>query len=51
MVQETLTPFAQGSKEEIRAKMQQIEESVAEMGMTLDALPDTAQKKQQYIYP
>ena len=34
MVQETLAPFAQGSKEEIRAKMKQIEESVAEMGMT-----------------
>ena len=30
MVQETLAPFAQGSKEEIRAQMTQIEESVAE---------------------
>lgn len=49
MVQETLAPFAQGSKEEIRAKMKQIEESVAEMGMTVDALPNTAQKKQQYL--
>ena len=49
MVQETLAPFAQGSKEEIRAKMKQIEDSVAEMGMTVDALPDTAQKKQQYL--
>ena len=49
MVQETLTPFAQGSKEEIRTKMQQIEESVAEIGMIVDDLPDTAQKKQQYI--
>lgn len=48
MVQETLAPFAQGSKEEIRAKMKQIEDSVSEMGMTVDALPDTAQKKQQY---
>lgn len=49
MVQETLAPLAQGSKEEIRAKMKQIEESVAEMGMTVDALPNTAQKKQQYL--
>ena len=49
MVQETLAPFAQGSKEEIRAKMKQIEDSVAEMGMNVDALPDTAQKKQQYL--
>ncbi len=49
MVQETLAPFAQGSKEEIRAKIKQIEDSVAEMGMTVDALPDTAQKKQEYL--
>lgn len=49
MVQETLAPFAQGSKEEIRTKMKQIEDSVSEMGMTVDALPDTAQKKQQYL--
>lgn len=49
MVKETLAPFAQGSKEEIRAKMKQIEDSVAEMGMTVDALPDTAQKKQEYL--
>ncbi len=49
MVQEPLASFAQGSKEEIRAKMKQIEDSVAEMGMTVDALPDTAQKKQEYM--
>ena len=33
MVQETLAPFAQGSKEEIRAQMAQIEENVAGMHM------------------
>ncbi|MBQ9784201.1 MAG: hypothetical protein IJW29_01735 [Clostridia bacterium] len=49
MVQDTLAPFAQGSKEEIRAKMTQIEESVAGMGMTVDALPDTAPMKQKYV--
>lgn len=49
MVQETLTPFAQGSKEQIRAQMKQIEEGVAEMGMTVEALPDSAAKKQQYM--
>ena len=49
MVQETLAPFAQGSREEIRAKMKQIEENVVEMGMTVDDLPDTAPKKQQYL--
>lgn len=49
MVQDTLAPFAQGSKEEIRAQMTQIEESVAGMGMTVDALPDTAPMKQKYI--
>lgn len=49
MVQETLAPFAQGSKEEIRTQMTQIEESVAGMGMTVDALPETAPMKQKYI--
>lgn len=49
MVQETLVPFAQGSKEEIRAQMTQIEESVAAMGMTVDVLPDTAPMKQKYV--
>ncbi len=49
IVQETLAPFAQGSKEEIRAQMTQIEESVAGMGMTVNALPDTARMKQKYI--
>lgn len=49
MVQEILAPFAQGSKEEIRAKMTQIEEGVSGMGMTVDALPDTAPMKQKYV--
>lgn len=49
MVQETLVPFAQGSKEEIRAQMTQIEESVAGMGMTVEALPDTAPMKLKYV--
>lgn len=49
MIQETLVPFAQGSKEEIRAQMTQIEESVAAMGMTVDVLPDTAPMKQKYV--
>lgn len=49
MVQETLAPFAQGSKEEIRAQMTRIEESVAGMGMTVDALPDAAPMKQKYM--
>ncbi len=49
MVQETLAPFAQGSKEEIHNQMTQIEENAADMGMTVDALPDTAPLKQKYI--
>lgn len=48
MVQETLAPFSQGNKEEIRAQMTQIEENAAGMGMTVDALPDTARLKQKY---
>ena len=49
MVQETLAPFAQGSKEEIHNQMTQIEENAAGMGMTVDALPDTAPLKQKYM--
>lgn len=49
LVQETLKPFAQGNKEEIRAEMAQIEKSAMDMGMTVDALPDTAPLKQKYI--
>lgn len=48
MVQETLKPFAQGGKDEIRTQMQQIEENVAGMGMTVDTLPDTAPMKEKY---
>ena len=48
MVQETLAPFAQGSRDEIRAQMKQIEDSVAGMGMTVDVLPDAAPMKQKY---
>lgn len=49
MVQDTLAPFAQGSKEKIHNQMTQIEENAAGMGMTVDALPDTAPLKQKYI--
>ena len=49
MVQETLAPFAQGGKEEIRAQMASIEENAAGMGMAVDALPDTAPMKQKYL--
>lgn len=48
MVRETLAPFAQGSKEEIRAQMTQIEENAASMGMSVEVLPDTAPLKQKY---
>lgn len=41
MVQETLAPFAQGNKEEIRTQMVQIEENAAGLGMTVDTLPET----------
>lgn len=49
MVQETLAPFAQGSKAEIHNQMTHIEENAAGMGMTVDALPDTVPLKQKYI--
>lgn len=47
-VRETLAPFAQGNKDDIRAQIKQIEDSVAVMGLTVDALPDAAPMKQQY---
>lgn len=48
LVQDTLEPFAQGNKEEIRAEMTQIEKSASDMGMTVDDLPDNAPLKQKY---
>ena len=49
MVQETLAPFAQGSKEEIRAEMAKIEQGALGMGMTVETLADTAPTKQKYL--
>ena len=49
MVQETLAPFAQGSKEELLAQKKQIEDTVASMGMSIDLLPETAEMKKKYI--
>lgn len=48
MVEEALAPFVQDNKEKIGRTMAQIEENVAAMGMTVDALPDTAPMKQKY---
>ena len=49
MVQETLAPFAQGSKEELLAQKKQIEDTVAAMGISIDMLPDTAEMKKKYV--
>ena len=49
MVQETLAPFAQGSKEELLTQKKQIEDTVASMGMSIDLLPETAEIKKKYI--
>lgn len=48
MVQDTLAPFAQGSKEEIHKQMMQIEENIAGTGMTVDELPDAAPMKLKF---
>ena len=48
MVTETLAPFAQSTKEEIRAQLTQIEQDSIAMGTTVEALPETAPKKKQY---
>lgn len=49
MVQETLAPFARGSREEIRAEMVQIEENAASMGLSIEDLADTIPSKQRYL--
>ncbi len=48
MVQETLAPFAQGSKEEIRAQMAEIENNAAQFGMEAASLPETNPMGQKY---
>ena len=48
-LQETLDPFAQNNRDKICAQMTQIEENAAGMGMTVDALSDTAPLKQKYL--
>ena len=48
MVQETLAPFAQGSKEEIRAQMAEIETNAAQFGMDAASLPENNPMGQKY---
>lgn len=48
MVQETLAPFAQGSKEEIRAQMAEIETNAAQFGMDVASLPENNPMGQKY---
>ncbi|WP_298028643.1 site-specific DNA-methyltransferase [uncultured Dysosmobacter sp.] len=48
MVRETLAPFAQDSREKIRAQMAEIEKSAAAMGLSAEALPESAPTGQKY---
>lgn len=48
MVQETLAPFAQGSKEEIQAQMAEIETNAAQFGMEAASLPENNPMGQKY---
>lgn len=48
MVQETLAPFAQGSKEKIRAQMAEIETNAAQFGMEAASLPENNPMGQKY---
>lgn len=48
MVQETLAPFAQGSKEEIRTQMAEIETNAAQFGMDAASLPENNPMGQKY---
>lgn len=47
-ITKTLVPFAQGNKEEILQQIATIEAQVQSMGMTIDALSDTAETKIKY---
>lgn len=49
IVQETLAPFAQDGKEKLRARMAKMEKDAAEMGMTMDQLPETAPVRKEYM--
>ena len=48
MVQETLAPFAQGSKKEIRAQMAEIEINATQFGMDAASLPENNPMGQKY---
>ena len=51
MVQETLAPFAQGSKKEIRAQMAEIETNAAQFGMDVASLPENNPHCSTLTYP
>ena len=48
MVQETLAPFAHGSKEEIKAQLAEIETNAAQFGMDAASLPESNPMGQKY---
>lgn len=47
-ITEILAPFASAGKDSIRQKMTAIENEIAQLGMTVNSLPDNAPKKQEY---
>ena len=48
MVQETLAPFAQGSRDEIKAQMAEIEKNARDFGMEAASLPETNPMGKKY---
>ncbi len=48
-ITEILAPFASAGKESIRQRIAAIENEIAQLGMTIDALPDNAPKKLEYV--
>lgn len=48
-ITEILAPFASAGKDSIRQRITAIENEIAQLSMTIDALPDNAPKKQEYI--
>ena len=49
MVQETLAPFAQGSRDELKSKLEAVEQKIADTGMPVSELPESSALKQQYL--
>ena len=49
MVAETLRPFAQGTRDELKSKLEAVEQKIADTGMPVSELPESSTLRQQYL--